>query len=175
MLDNCAYCGSTILFGGAEAGGLKFCNAKCRDSGSLLAAGHSVPEDLVEEAANVLHQGQCPKCGGRGPVDVHVSHRVWSLIFLTSWSSRPQVCCRSCGIKSQVFDTALSAALGWWGFPWGLLMTPIQIGRNIYGVVSGPSPTQPSAKLKDFTRILLVSRAQAHAETPDQNQEVKPS
>jgi len=26
------------------------------------------------------------------------------------------------------------------GFPWGLLLTPIQIGRNVFGIVHPPEP-----------------------------------
>lgn len=29
--------------------------------------------------------------------------------------------------------TLLSLALGWWGFPFGLIFTPISVGRNLLG------------------------------------------
>jgi hypothetical protein len=29
--------------------------------------------------------------------------------------------------------TALSLAFGWWGFPFGLIFTPIAVGRNLLG------------------------------------------
>ena len=82
-----------------------------------------------------LWQGQCPKCHGPGPVDLYKSFRVHSLVFMTQWKTLPQIACRSCGRKAQLTDALYSLALGWWGFPWGLLMTPVQIGRNIAGAL----------------------------------------
>jgi len=98
-------------------------------------------------------QGLCPKCSGAGPVDVHVSRTVWSALFLTSWSSAPQLSCRSCGIKSQSLGAAFNVVLGWWGFPWGLVVTPIQIGRNLFGMSRPPEPSKPSLQLEKVVRM----------------------
>ena len=46
-----------------------------------------------------VHQGNCPQCDGPGPVDVHTSYRVYSVVMMTSWSSRPLVACARCGTK----------------------------------------------------------------------------
>ena len=54
--------------------------------------------------------------------------------------------------------TASSLALGWWGIPWGLIMTPVQVVRNVTGLISPPDPIEPSEKLKDFVRLSLVGR-----------------
>jgi hypothetical protein len=67
-------------------------------------------------------------------------------------------------VKSQLGDLAFSALLGWWGFPWGLLVTPVQIARNIAALASPPDPAQPSARLLQTARIQLAlaeSRAAA--------------
>ncbi|HOX08865.1 MAG TPA: hypothetical protein PK280_20895, partial [Planctomycetota bacterium] len=133
-MAKCGYCGSTILFGGVEERGHHFCNNQCLSSGYAAVASEQVPPEVVESFAKEIHEGTCPICKGRGPVDVHVSHRVWSILVMTSWSSHPQICCRSCGLKRQLGNTALSLVFGWWGFPWGLVMTPIQVGRNVFGM-----------------------------------------
>jgi len=65
--------------------------------------------------------------------------------------SRPLICCRSCGVKSKLGSTAYSALLGWWGFRWGILITPLQIVRNFGGMFTAPDPSQPSAKLETFS------------------------
>ena len=138
-MAKCAYCGTTIIFGGSRQGDLRFCNNECRNAGTLLNVSQQLPADIVREQMWAFHQGNCPKCGGRGPVDVHMSYRVWSALVVTSWSSRPHLSCRSCGVKSQLEDAAFSLVLGWWGFPWGLIATPIQVGRNLYAMSRGPT------------------------------------
>ena len=117
------------------------------------------PKRLSGNRSGKFHQGQCPKCNGSGPVDVHVNHKVWSALFLTQWSSTPQISCRSCGIKSQMAGAFFSLFLGWWGFPWGLLLTPIQIGRNVFGMVRPPEPSKASSQLEKIVRMTLASQA----------------
>jgi hypothetical protein len=157
-MAKCAYCGTTILFGGKKDGDLRFCNETCCEKGVAVRIARRLPEDEVQKRAAVVHQGNCPKCGGPGPVDVHVSYRVWSAVHLTSWQSRPQVSCRSCGVKHLLGDTAFSFLLGWWGFPFGLIVTPIQLFRNIVGLASSPDPTLPSEALASLVRADLAAQ-----------------
>ncbi len=168
-MPKCDYCGTTIFFGGAREGNLRFCNNQCRNAGVLLAFSQQIPESLIHQKVWEVHRGICPKCGGLGPVDVHTSYRVWSALFLTSWSSRPQMSCRSCGIKSQLGNAAFSLALGWWGFPWGFLVTPVQVGRNLIGAARGPDPSQPSAQLEKFVRISIAAQVAATAPPDKRN------
>jgi hypothetical protein len=157
----CDYCGTTILFGGVRDGDLRFCNQQCHQNGYILNLADQIPEDILTQHVRQAHDGNCPKCQGPGPVDVHTSHTVWSALVMTSWRSRPQVCCRSCGAKSKLGALASSAVLGWWGFPWGLVMTPIQILRNAGGLLAGPDPTRPSAQLEKIVRVSLASQLAA--------------
>ena len=96
-----------------------------------------------------LHQGNCPQCQGPGPVDIHTSHKVYSALAFTRWSSHPVMACRSCGRKQQLKHAIFSFALGWWGFPFGLVITPVQVIRNIGGMIGlgGPDPSTPSPAL----------------------------
>lgn len=160
-MAKCDYCSSTIIFGGKRQGELRFCNDKCAGRGALLQFSRQIPENIVQEAVLRTHQGLCPKCGGAGPVDVHVQHQVWSALVLTSWKSSPQISCRPCGVKSQLVGSAFSLVLGWWGFPWGLLVTPIQIGRNVAGMLRGHDPLRPSPKLEKAIRMTLAAKAVA--------------
>src|SRR5215470_7741425 len=156
-MSKCDYCGSTVIFGGRRDSNGRFCNQKCQARGALLAISRQLPETTVQQQVWKVHQGPCPKCNGAGPIDVHVSHKVWSAVVLTSWSSTPQISCRSCGMKSQMTASALSLVLGWWGFPWGLIFTPVQIGRNIYAIASPPESTKPSAQLEKIVRMSMAS------------------
>jgi hypothetical protein len=83
---------------------------------------------------------------------------VWSGIAFSRWGSQRHVTCRSCAFKSQVGNLVFSAGLGWWGFPWGFLLTPVQVVRNAIGMMSPPDPSQPSARLVQVARMQLVSQ-----------------
>lgn len=158
-MSKCSYCGSTIIMGGAREGAQRFCNARCHQRGILLVAAQKLPADLIQKETWKVYQGQCPKCHGGGPVDVHTSYRVWSAFVLTSWANTPQVCCRSCGVKAKVAGTFFSLGLGWWGFPWGFIMTPVQVFRNLSGLMKTEDPTHPSPALENMVRISLGSKA----------------
>ena len=164
-MKKCAYCGTTIVFGGKkheDHKDLEFCSEKCLHKGIkglLLDKAKDIPEEKIIKTVEEVHSGRCPKCNGPGPVDAYTSHSVYSLLFFTSWYSTPHICCRSCGTKSQFGGIILSLVLGWWGFPWGFLMTPVQIIRNIHGLFSAPSPSMPSEELKNRVRLLLAAEA----------------
>jgi hypothetical protein len=156
-MAKCAYCGSLILFGGVREKDLRFCNAKCHQKGYALRISKEIPQDVVDKNVGEIHRGLCPKCQGSGPVDVHTSYRVYSLLLYTSWSSRPHICCRSCGMKSQIGDAVYSFLFGWWGFPWGFLVTPVQVVRNIVDAINAPDETRPSEKLRNIVRLSIAS------------------
>ena len=156
-MASCAACNATIFFGGNRTGDLRFCNASCQRNGNLAIAASQLDADTVSQHLEKLHRGNCPKCGGEGPVDVHTSYRIWSALVLTQYSARPSICCKSCGTKQRIGDTVYSAVLGWWGFPWGILVTPIWIGRNVVGFFSNPDPEQPSPALEKGVRLHLAS------------------
>ncbi len=153
-MAKCDYCGTRILFGGAHAHGYRFCNEDCRHSGYSLVAFNEIPEEYLREQIRLIHQGSCPRCHGRGPIDVHTSYRIWSAFVLTSWQSRPHICCRKCGKNQQVKDGIFSLLFGWWGFPWGLIMTPVQILRNLFKIADWSEGGQPS---KDLCRLIMIN------------------
>lgn len=152
----CAYCDTRIPFGGKREGQLIFCSEACRQAGIRLAVSHQVPDRVVSERLGAVFNGRCPRCGGPGPVDVHTSHRVYSALVVTSWNSRVAVVCTPCGRRAKVGDAMRSFALGWWGLPWGIVMTPIQCGRNIAGLLRRPDPNRPSKRLERVVRLGLA-------------------
>jgi hypothetical protein len=48
---------------------------------------------------------------------------------------------------------------GWWGFPWGLILTPVQITRNIAGMYKGPDPSKPSDTLRKLVLVNIGAQA----------------
>ena len=165
-MANCGYCGTTILFGGVRDGPERFCNAKCHQSAALLKIAGDVPPNVLQEHVRAAHTGLCPKCGGSGPVDVHRIYRVWSALIITSWVALPQLSCRSCARQSQVGGIAFSFFLGWWGFPWGIVLTPILITRNIVAMCGGPDPGRPSADLEKYMKTTLALKMVESGQRP---------
>jgi hypothetical protein len=160
IMATCAYCGETIVFGGVKAGDLRFCNGKCLYKARILASSPSVPEEAVADLARQIHSGPCPLCQGPGPVDVHVAYWVWSALAFTRWGNRQQVSCRRCAAKSQAGRLAVSAVFGWWGFPWGIFITPVQVCRTAMALASPPKPMEPSARLRQVARAYLMTQSQ---------------
>jgi hypothetical protein len=87
---------------------IRYCSKKCQEKGQGLQVAGQIPDEVVLQHAGEIHRGLCPECGGNGPVDVHTSYRVYSLLIFTSWSNRPHLCCKSCGTKKQLGDAFLS-------------------------------------------------------------------
>jgi hypothetical protein len=157
----CGACGSTVLFAGRKSGELTFCNDRCLQRGRLLIASRRLPADVVAARVSEVHRGPCPRCEGSGPIDVRFSYRVYSVILMTSWVTRTHVCCRSCGRKAQAGDLLFSLILGWWGLPWGLVVTPVQIVRNIVSMTKSDEEGKPSVQLENAVRIALASNSAA--------------
>ena len=146
-MASCATCDRFILFGGKIVEDRRYCSAKCEQRGEIARTVNSIPADALEQQVRQVHGGMCPKCAGSGPVDVHTSYRALSAIVITRWSNHPIVSCNRCGARAQLRDLCISLAFGWWGVPWGLFITPVQIGKNIRALVQKPDPAQPSKAL----------------------------
>lgn len=121
---------------------------------------------LVAAKAREIHSGPCPLCGSPGPVDVHYAPRVWSAIVVTVRNTKTLVSCRRCARDEQHAAIGFSLALGWWGVPFGIFLTPVQVARNIHGIVRPPDPERPSQRLHEFAAQLVAQVARAHAARP---------
>jgi len=157
----CATCRTTILFGGVSQDGQRFCNAKCAAKGTVLKLAASIPPDVVTQQAAAIRSGACPRCKGAGPVDVRSSHRALSAIVVTYRQSRQLIACRSCGVRAQLLDSAITLIFGWWGFPWGIIYTPIQISRNVAAMLRGDHMMMTSPELERMVRLQMASQAAA--------------
>jgi hypothetical protein len=158
-MASCAYCGNMILFGGVTQGDLRLCNMICQCNGGVLSAAATVPESAAPGLDRQIHFGPCPRCQGPGPVDDHNALWVWSALAFSRRGSQQHLACRRCAFKSQLGNLLFSAGLGWWGFPWSLMLTPVQVVRNMIGIVSPPDPSQPSLRLVQRARVQLASQS----------------
>ena len=161
----CGYCGSLILMGGVRAGDQRFCNQKCHQNAHVLSVTKNVPPDVLDRKVEEVWRGNCPQCRGLGPVDVHKVYKVWSAVFLTRWTTKAQLSCPACAVKRQLGGTAFSFFFGWWGFPWGLIFTPVQITRNLIGMSRGPDPARPSDGLRKLVLVNLGAKMISAAKT----------
>ena len=155
-MANCGYCGSLILFGGRRDGDARYCNDACFERGVLLSLGSKIPTAIVDKCVQDVYLGLCPRCRSSGPVEVYPSYRVWSAIAFTRWVNQLHVCCASCGRRAQILDLFISLLFGWWGFPTGLIVTPISIARNLKAMFTTHDPAQPSERLR---KIVLIQMA----------------
>jgi hypothetical protein len=164
-MPRCASCNSWIVFGGHRQGRLRFCNERCYKQGYVPRLAQQLPDELVSRFAWLVYEGSCPRCGGPGPVDVHTSHRVWSAAFHTHPSSHPEICCRACGAKAKWRAILFSGLLGWWGMPWGALVTPVQLYRNVSGLLAaGGDDGGPTPQLEAMVRLDLTMQASRNLE-----------
>jgi hypothetical protein len=155
----CDICDSRIVVGGLERGPHRFCSRRCMLQGELLPAAAAIPEERLAPEVRAIHQGRCPRCHGPGPVDVRLSYRVWSVLLFTSWESRPAVCCAACGAKARLASALFCLAFGWWGVPWGPIMTPIQLARNGKALRARSNPYAPSHALRRMVALSLAAGA----------------
>ena len=155
-MASCAACGTTI-FGGIKIDGNQYCNQKCASYAGLLAAANALPQDLVDTQVDAVFNGICPKCGGAGPVDVRMNHKITSMLVLTQWKTEAPICCGACGKKAQVRALVHCCLLGWWGFPNGIARTPFHIAKNLKAIKASGA-TEPSEDLKRHVRMVLASR-----------------
>jgi len=85
------------------------------------------------------------------------SYRAISYLVMTTWSKNPILSCSNCHRKKVAGDTTATLFLGWWGFPFGLIVTPMQLFRNISAASSSHSPaTEPSSELCSFVRSIIA-------------------
>lgn len=156
-MAQCSHCGTSILFGGIKDGSNRYCNADCQEQGKLLAVVNEMPDEFIVSQVEEARQSPCPKCDGPGPVDVHTHHYAVSIIFMTTWNSTPEVCCRTCATWSKLKGCVISFFFGWWGIPFGLIATPIQILRNFVGFFTSPAPGE-------LEKVVHMSLAAKYAE-----------
>ena len=157
-MSNCAHCKQFILFGGIKHGSMRFCSKKCFEAAKIPRAALNIPDDDVHEIVEQFHQGDCPVCAGPGPVDIHESYRVVSLLVLTRFETIPLISCRRCATMAKIKNTFITGLFGWWGVPFGIILTPIFLARNFFGFLFPVSAYEPSARLKDHIKLTLVDQ-----------------
>ena len=152
----CPTCGNSILFGGIKEGKKKYCSKKCYEADEINRAAAAIPEIAVVAFSQKIHRGECPKCNGAGPIDIHKSYSVYSVLFYTKWETNEHVLCKKCASKQQKIDLTGSLLLGWWGFPFGLIVTPIIALMNVVSMYQNPGVNGPTSTLMSHSRFTIA-------------------
>lgn len=158
MLDRCDRCGYWIPLSGVRQDGFHYCCDECARYGPLIPRSRQVPAAEVRLEALKILSGRCGMCGGPGPVEVRRSYRIWSFVVLSHFSTRLQISCRLCGIKAQLRGIGFSMLLGWWSLPIGVVMTPVQIGRNLWAMVVAPDGQEPTPALLQQASLVVAEK-----------------
>jgi len=172
MLNRCDGCAQIILTGGTKVGDLRFCTPKCASNAVDLIDidQHSLtlPEKFLEAQVLQVFEGPCPRCGITGGVDLYEAHWVWSILVMTQWKTTGGLSCQGCATKARIYALLVSSTCGWWGFPWGIFMTPLQILRNLAALMEF-SRTEPSTKLVQHIRRMLAAQDLRERQAASQN------
>jgi hypothetical protein len=114
----------------------------------------------LDQYVEHVYRSNCPSCGGSGPIDVRRAYWVWSAVVLTRWGSETKIECAPCAKPRRREKLFFSLLAGWWGMPFGLILTPVQIIRNLWGLCSRDSG--PSAEFRRIVVQNLNSRTPAN-------------
>lgn len=155
----CDNCRNEISYGGVRDGIYVYCNEDCHLEGQLEEYAMQLPDDIVLDAVKAVYEGSCPTCLGAGQVDIRTSYRIWSSVFVSRWYECHELCCPECGRRNKRRDLLFSSLLGWWGLPFGVFVTPVQIWRNVRGLKNEGASARPSPALERHTRHELAKTA----------------
>ena len=148
----CPTCSKTILFGGIKEGDKKYCSKTCHEEGEITRTAETFSEEIVEEFSREIYNGNCPRCDGVGPIDIHKSYTVYSFVISTNYQTNENLLCKQCATKKQATDLISSFLLGWWGLPFGLIVTPI------IAMFQNPHLKGPTKALNERSRLILAAQ-----------------
>ena len=166
-MKRCDNCGTVVMFGGERWGGRRFCCEACVQTAITSSYSEDIPEDIVMQHAMTLREGPCPQCGGEGPNDFHSAWSVFSFLIMTFHAKKEIFGCRWCGLKHKMTYFVFTGLFGWWGIPWGLLMTPFFEIANLFGMLRGVPADGPSEELKQLALTQLSEELRRRVEDDD--------
>jgi hypothetical protein len=157
--NECDFCGSSARFSALIDEGQRFCSKACLRNARLLEVSEDISNEDIHAHAFRIKNGACPECQqSESKTEVRRYYRVWSAIVLTQWTNRTHICCHSCGRKTNFGSLVFCTLFGWWGLPWGLIMTPAQILANITEMFRPKANPTPSDELLQAARIDLAAK-----------------
>jgi len=155
----CDFCGNSARFSAILDEGQRFCSKACLRNARLLEISEDIPTETIFQHACRIKESPCPVCQrSSSKTEVRFYYRVWSIIALTSWVKKKHICCLSCGRKTNFGSLVFCTLFGWWGVPWGIIITPAQIISNIAEMFRPRSEPAPSEYLIQAARLELAAQ-----------------
>jgi hypothetical protein len=104
----------------------------------------------LDRYCEIARDLNCPSCGSSDSrLNGTLTGEVYSFLILTTYKKKLKVGCPHCLNKANNEALLLSAALGWWGIPWGIIRTVQSIGLNLKSKRTNHSEG-PNSYLKSF-------------------------
>lgn len=92
----------------------------------------AMPEAEVMELCAIIQQLPCPHCGATDArLNATIAHETLSFLVVTRYTAKPFIACPACLDKRIMEANTMTALVGWWGIPWGLIRTPQSLYRNV--------------------------------------------
>lgn len=155
--SECDYCGKSARYSKVIDGEQRFCSEFCLRDARLMEVSEDLTEQEIIKHAQEIRNDVCPSCKKRnGIVEVRKYYRIWSVLVFSRWTEHTHVCCKSCGVKKNLNSISFCFFFGWWGFPWGVLMTPVKIVSNMVEALKRDSDSNASEPLVRAARLNLA-------------------
>jgi hypothetical protein len=98
----------------------------------VIAQAKKYPNAQLEIYAEKLRKIPCPICNQtHKKLNGTIAYTVKSFVFFSSFAKKPIIACPECLDRENNNSITSTLLLGWWGFPLGILKTPIYIYRNM--------------------------------------------
>lgn len=150
-MARCRGCFAKLDADTSGSGLSQWCSDECRAADESAFEALTESEKIIIEKTNEVFNRDCPECGGKGPVDFHEYYKIWSLLVVTRYSDHEIFCCSRCAAKTKIGAILFCGVFGWWGIPYGIIGTPVQLVKNLLSLLSS-NPNEPSPEIRDMVR-----------------------
>lgn len=155
----CDFCRSQARRSPIFDAGQRFCSQRCLRNARLLEKAVAFSQTEIYSHAHNIKHSACPICSQHNTkVEVRHAYRIWSAGVVSNWSEHTRVCCLACGRRANLKSIGFCLMRGWWGLPWGLLITPMQILANCLEMFKSRTTDMPSEELLQAARLDLAKR-----------------
>jgi len=114
---------------------------------------HAFLPSEIEGLCHLIRRLPCPHCGTSGKrLNGTLVMETMSFLIITRHSKKLMIGCADCLDKRMMEANTMSALIGWWGVPWGLIRTPQTLISNIRHK-RGHRLVEASEKLLDFVHL----------------------
>jgi len=85
----------------------------------------------IKVLVSEIKKTPCPICNQSfAPLQAAEIQKVRSILLITNHSAEAMIACENCIKKEKNKQLLLNFLLGWWGFPWGLIRTPMALVKH---------------------------------------------